>query len=368
VGDIESPVHGKNLVLSIDQRLQYLAYRELKAAIARHGAESGSVVMLDPRNGEVLAMVNQPSYNPNSRRNFKSDLYRNRAVTDVFEPGSTMKPFTVAAALEGGYVKPETVINTSPGYMGVGRHTIKDVHPYGQLTVSGVIRKSSNVGATKIAFATPPAEMGALLRGVGFGQKTNAGFPGEVSGVLRDSKTWKEIERATISFGYGLNGTALQLAQAYATFANGGLRRTATFIAGDSRSEAVRVMSPRTASQVMAMMETVTSDEGTAAKARVEGYRIAGKTGTSHKNKAGSKGYEAKDYISLFVGIAPVSDPKLVMAIMINEPRQGGHYGGQVAAPVFSRVMSGALRLLDVKPDNLPLLQAQNPPQKAGST
>jgi cell division protein FtsI (penicillin-binding protein 3) len=367
VGQIKAPVHGENLVLSLDQRLQYLAYRELKAAIAEHGAESGSVVIIDPRNGEVLAIVNQPSYNPNSRRNLKSDFFRNRAVTDVFEPGSTMKPFTVAAALEGGYVKPETVIDTGGGSIRMGRYTINDVHAYGLLNVSGVIKKSSNVGATKIAFSMPAVDFGRLLKGVGFGQSTGAGFPGEVNGVLRDAKTWKDVERATISFGYGMNATALQLAQAYATFANGGVRHNARFVAGRS-DEGVRAMSAKTAGQVLAMMETVTSDEGTAAKARVEGYRVAGKTGTSHKNKAGSKGYEASDYLSLFVGLAPVSDPRLVMAIMINEPRRGGYYGGQVAAPVFSRVMSGALRLLDIKPDNLPLLQAQNPPAKAGST
>lgn len=369
VGDVKTPTDGKNLVLSIDQRLQYLAYRELKLAMAEHDAKAGSAVVLDARNGEVLAMVNQPAYNPNSRRSLAGENTRNRAVTDVFEPGSTMKVFAAAAALDGGYVKPESVFDTGPGFLRVGNRTIHDVHQYGVLNVAGVIRKSSNVGITKIVLGIPAAAQAKVLKGAGFGQLTGAKFPGEVPGVLRDYKTWHDIERATIAYGYGVSATALQLAQGYSIFANGGALHRATFIAGgNADEEPVQVISPKTAQQMLSIMETVTSDEGTAPKARVEGYRVAGKTGTSHKNVAGGRGYESNRYLSLFVGIAPVSNPRLVMAVMINEPHRGGHYGGQVAAPVFSRVMTGAMRMLDIKPDNLPILQAQNPAQKAGNT
>jgi cell division protein FtsI (penicillin-binding protein 3) len=303
-------------------------------------------------------MVNQPSYNPNNRQKLQRQTMRNRAVTDVFEPGSTMKPFIVACALEDGRYTPETAVETAPGWFRVGRNTIKDVHNYGLLDVSGVIRKSSNVGITKIALSLPAERIWSTLSGVGFGAPTASGFPGEASGLLAGYRNWKEIEMATLSFGYGMSATPLQLAQAYATLAGGGMNRPVTFLNQETVTEGRRVISTRVAQQVIDMMEQAAGPQGTAPAAQVAGYRVAGKTGTVHKSVAG--GYAHDRYLSVFAGLAPASDPRLVMVVMVDEPGKGEYYGGQVAAPVFSRVMSGALRLLAVPPDKLPLLETRH--------
>jgi len=356
VEDVESirrPRPGKDLVLSIDRRIQYLAYRELKAAVQEHKAKSASAVVLDVDTGEVLAMVNQPSYNPNNRNRLRRQNMRNRAVTDVFEPGSTMKPFIVAAALEDGRYQPGTPINTEPGWFRVGRNTVKDVHNYGLLDVTGVIRKSSNVGITKIALSLPGEDIWSLLSGLGFGVPTHSGFPGESAGLLVGYRNWNEIETATLSFGYGMSATPLQLAQAYAVLASGGILRPATFLRQEAAPAGERILPQRVAQQVNTMLEEVTGPQGTALTARVAGYRVGGKTGTVRKSIAG--GYAEDKYLAVFAGMAPVSDPRLVMVVMVNEPDNGEYYGGQVAAPVFSKVMSGALRLMAVPPDDLPL-------------
>jgi cell division protein FtsI (penicillin-binding protein 3) len=355
VEDVErlrAPRPGKLLRLSLDRRIQYLAYRELKAAVHRHGARSGSIVVLDARRGEVLAMVNQPSFNPNNRAGLRPARTRNRAVTDVFEPGSTVKPFTVAAALKSGTVTPHTLISTSPGWYMVRGHTIQDVHDYGTLSVAKVISKSSNVGASKIALGMPAEALWEAFARVGFGALTGSGFPGESPGVVTDFTHWRKVERATLSFGYGLSVTPLQLARAYAVLANDGLAPTVSFVVSDPPQTVRRVLPEHVVRQVREMMEAVVSDQGTAPAAAVAGYRVAGKTGTVYKSTSG--GYAQHRYVSVFAGMAPAAQPELVVVVMVNEPTRGGHYGGVVAAPVFSRVMSGALRLLDITPDALP--------------
>jgi cell division protein FtsI (penicillin-binding protein 3) len=361
IEDVESirrPRPGKDLSLSIDRRIQYLAYRELLAAMKEHDARSASAVVLDVRTGEILAMVNQPSYNPNNRQRLNRQTLRNRAVTDVFEPGSTMKPFIVACALADGPYTPETPVDTAPGWFRVGRNTVRDVHDYGLLDVAGVIRKSSNVGITKIALSLPAERIWSTLSGVGFGKATASGFPGEASGLLANYRTWKEFATATLAFGYGVSVTPLQLAQAYATLAAGGVRRPVTFLRQDAPPEGRRVISRRIAQQVVGMLEQAAGPEGTAPAAQVTGYRVAGKTGTVHKSVAG--GYAHDKYLSVFAGLAPASDPRLVMVVMVDEPGKGDYYGGLVAAPVFSRVMSGALRLMAIPPDKLPLLETRH--------
>ncbi|MGD2074169.1 MAG: penicillin-binding protein 2 [Gammaproteobacteria bacterium] len=357
VENIRSARPGKALKLSVDRRIQYLAYRELKAAVRKHRARSGSMVVLDSSTGEVLAMVNQPSFNPNNRSRLKASRLRNRAVTDVFEPGSTMKPFVIAAALQSGRYSPATQIDTSPGLFRVGRHTIRDMHDYGVLDLTGVIRKSSNVAASKIALALEPEALWQLLSKAGFGVSTGSGFPGEADGYLAGFRRWRDIERATLSYGYGLSVTAVQLAQAYSVFANDGDRLPVTLLRREEPVRPTRVFSPAVARAVRTMMETVVKEGGTAPLAAVEGYRVAGKTGTVHKSVAG--GYADDRYLSVFAGMAPASNPRLVAVVLINEPSNGEHYGGLVAGPVFSRVMAGALRLLNVAPDDAPLLQTQ---------
>ncbi len=357
VENIRSARPGKTLKLSIDRRIQYLAYRELKAAVRKHGARSGTLVVLDSASGEVLAMVNQPSFNPNSRTRLKADRMRNRAVTDVFEPGSTMKPFVIAAALESGRYRPATTIDTSPGTFRVGRHTVRDMHDYGVLDMTGVLRKSSNVAASKIALTLEPERFWASLSGTGFGVSTGSGFPGEADGYLADFHRWREIERATLSYGYGLSATAMQLAQAYGVFANDGYRVPVTLLNREEPAQKIPVFSPAVARTVRTMMESVVHKGGTAPQAAVQGYRVAGKTGTVHKSVAG--GYADDRYLSLFAGMAPASNPRLVAVVVINEPSKGDHYGGLVAGPVFSSVMAGALRLLNVTPDDAPLLQTE---------
>ncbi len=351
---INEPVPGHNLKISLDRRIQYLAYRELKATVQESHAASGSAVILDVNSGEVLAMVNQPTYNPNNRDSLRSSHYRNRAVTDVFEPGSTVKPFTIAMALESGKYRPDTLINTAPGTLRLGPNTIHDTHDYGLINVSTVIAKSSNVGASKIALSLPADHLWNMFHKVGFGSVSGGDFPGETAGTLPDYHRWYPIDHATFSFGYGLSVSTLQLARAYMVLADGGVLKPVSFVPVDQPPEGERVMSAKTARQVITMMDGVVSDEGTGERARVPGYHVAGKTGTVRKSIPG--GYAEDKYVALFAGMIPATRPRLVMVVMINDPRSQQFYGGSVAAPVFSRVMSEAMRLLDIAPDDLPSL------------
>ncbi len=348
---LQAPRPGENLRLSLDRRIQYLAYRELKAAVRRHRAKGGSLVVLDVATGEVLAMVNQPSVNPNDRRALRSDALRNRAVTDLFEPGSTVKPFVVAAALAGGDYTVDTPVDTSPGTLRVGRKTVHDVRDYGLIDVARVIQKSSNVGIAKIALSLPRERVWEVYNDVGFGVATESGFPGEPDGRLPFFSEWTPLSQATLAFGYGLAVTPLQLAQAYAVLAADGVLRRPRFLHQPGPVEGRRVIDAAVAVRVRALLEGTVSPEGTAVKAAIPAYRVAGKTGTVRKSAAG--GYREDAYLAWFAGMAPASRPRLVAVVVIDEP-QGRYYGGQVAAPVFSRVMAGALRLLDVPPDGLP--------------
>jgi cell division protein FtsI (penicillin-binding protein 3) len=349
VENIRSPSPGKDLVTSLDRRLQFLAYRELKAAVNKHRAHSGSAVILDARTGEILAMVNSPSYNPNAPRNSHRGSLRNRAVTDVFEAGSTMKPFTVAAALDNERIKPDSPIDVTPGQLKVGRYLVRDHRNYGMIDVATVLRKSSNVGASKIALSMEPETLWSVYSHLGFGETSGSQFPGESSGRLPYFTDWSPFEQATLSFGYGLSVTPLQLARAYSVLANDGIRLPVSLLKLDRVPEGERVLRKSTARSVVKMLETVVSDEGSAPLAAIPGYRVAGKTGTAKKAVAG--GYAEDKYLSLFVGMAPASDPRLVMVVMIDEPQGKDYYGGLVAAPVFAKVMSGALRLLNIPPD-----------------
>ncbi|MEW8626025.1 MAG: penicillin-binding protein 2 [Candidatus Thiodiazotropha sp.] len=349
VENIQSPAPGKDLTLSIDRRLQFLAYRELKAAVAKHRARSGSVVILDAQNGEILAMVNSPAYNPNDLQDRRSSKLRNRTVTDVFEPGSTIKPFAVAAAMEQGKFRPTTPIDVSPGYMKVGRYLVRDHRNYGMIDVATVLRKSSNVGASKIALSMPPETLWQLYTKLGFGVSPESLFPGESSGRLPHFSDWSSFEQATLSFGYGLSVTPLQLARAYAVLANDGERLPVSLLKLEEQPAGERVLRQSTARSVVSMLESVVTRDGSAPLAAVPGYRVAGKTGTAKKSVAG--GYAEDKYLSLFVGMAPATRPRLVMAVFIDEPRGEEYYGGAVAGPVFSKVMSGALRLMNIPPD-----------------
>ncbi|RKZ70872.1 MAG: penicillin-binding protein 2 [Gammaproteobacteria bacterium] len=357
IESITTPDPGNELVLSIDRRVQYLAYRELKSAVNHHKARAGTLVMLDVKTGEIIAMVGQPSYNPNNRTGLKSGHYRNRAVTDVFEPGSTLKPFTIATALESGLYDLNSTIDTRPGFFKVGDHTIRDHRDYGVIDLATVIKKSSNIGASKIALSLEPLDFWTILANVGFGQVTGSGFPGEASGYLNPYNNWSEVEQATMSFGYGVSTTALQLAQAYMPFATDGMMLPVSFLKVTEPVTASRVFSAGVARQVRAMLETVVQKGGTGSRAFVEGYRVAGKTGTVHKTVVG--GYSEDRYLSLFAGMAPASNPRLIAVVIIDEPKGDEYYGGLVAAPVFANVMAGALRLLDVPPDDLPVLNRQ---------
>ncbi|MFT5132987.1 MAG: cell division protein FtsI (penicillin-binding protein 3) [Gammaproteobacteria bacterium] len=351
VESIEPASPGKSLELSIDRRIQYLAYRELKAAVTFHRARAGMLVMLDVNTGEVMAMVNQPSYNPNNRSGFKSNHFRNRTTTDVFEPGSTLKPFTIAAALQSGLYDRTSRIETAPGYLRVSGHTIKDHQNYGNLDLTNILKKSSNVGASKIALALGPEKIWEMYANIGFGQSTGSGFPGESSGLLNGYRNWSEVELATMSFGHGIAVTALQLAQAYSVLANNGVLHPVSFQKVTGPVEGRQVLPVGVVENVKLMLETVVQQGGTGLRAAVKGYRVAGKTGTAHKAVAG--GYAEDRYMSVFAGMAPVSRPKLVMVVAIDEPQSGEHYGGLVAAPVFSKVMQGALRILNVAPDDM---------------
>ena len=352
VEDVESirpPQEGKDIVLALDSKLQYLAYSHLKQALQEHRAKAGGVVVLDARSGEVLALANLPSYNPNNRVKLVGAQLRNRALTDSFEPGSTLKPFTAALALDAGTVRFDTPIQTAPGKMTIGSATISDAHVHGVLTVAQVIQKSSNIGSAKLALALKPEEMWAMFDSLGFGAPLKLGFPGEVGGRLRPAKSWKPIEQATMAYGHGISVTLIQLARAYQVFARDGdlvplslARLNVPPLTGK------QVFSAQTAREVRAMLEMAVQPGGTAPKAQIAGYRVAGKTGTAHKVEGGAY---ANKYVASFVGFAPASEPRLIVAVMIDEPSNGKHYGGDVAAPVFAQVMAGSLRTLGVAPD-----------------
>ena len=362
VESIRTPQNGQTVRLSIDARIQYLAYRELKSAVAAQRARAGGIVVLDVTNGEVLAMANVPTYNPNNRGKLDPRRTRNRALTDLFEPGSTLKPFTVAAALEAGTVTPESVIQTAPGELTIGDRTIHDAHSQGALTVAQVIQKSSNVGAAKMALGLKPEALWTVFSRVGFGAPPHSGFPGEVSGRLRAYASWRPIEQATMSYGHGISVSLLQLARAYLVFATDGEFKPVTLIKREGPVHGEQAIAPETARQIRRMLEMAVSPGGTAPRAQIIGYRVAGKTGTAHKLEGAS--YAPNKYVSAFIGFAPASAPRLIVAVMIDEPSAGQYYGGAVAAPVFKQVMSGALRFLGVTPD-APLDNVVLPPPDA---
>ena len=344
---------GENLRLSIDLRVQYAAYRALKAAVQKHHAKSGSVVVLDVITGEVLAMVNQPSFNPNDRSHLKSDSTRNRAMTDIMEPGSTVKPFTILAALESGKFSADSVISTSPGYLKVDYKTFVDPSNYGDLKLAGVLSRSSQVGTTKVALALDPDSTRELFQRVGFGEAVGSGFPGETTGRLPAYRKWDPVTQATFAFGYGLSVSSLQLARAYAVLANDGVRREVSLVALESEPESVRVVDSEISQQVRHMLRAASGLKGTGKRAMIDGYSVGGKTGTLHKVKPGG-GYDQSRYMSAFAGLSPIENPRLVTVVVIDEPRDGHYFGGLVAAPVFSDVTGNALRLLQVTPDQMP--------------
>ncbi len=358
VEPIQAPKAGRDLVLSIDKRIQNLAYRNLLSAVKHNRARSGSAVVLDARTGEVLAMVNQPSYNPNNRADRVGSRFRNRAVTDVFEPGSTAKPFTIAAALGSGRFDTGSLVDTAPGQIKVGKYLVKDSRNHGKIDLTTIVQKSSNVGASKIALALPPEELWKTFSRFGFGEVSGAGFPGEASGVLNHYFDWGEVHTATLSYGYGISVTALQLARAYAAIANDGKLPEVTFEVVDGSAPAVRVVSEEVSLKLRRMLETVVTLGGTGIRAQLDGYRVAGKTGTVRK--VTPDGYSEDRYVAMFAGMAPMSSPRIVTVVVIDEPGAGEYYGGRVAAPVFADITQGALRLLGVAPDDrsLPLRQA----------
>ncbi|MEW9899405.1 penicillin-binding protein 2 [Chitinivorax sp. PXF-14] len=349
VSSVVKPQDGQTLTLSIDRNLQYLAYRELKQAVDVNKAKAGGLVMLDAKTGEVLALANIPSYNPNNRGAIDPARKRNRALTDLYEPGSTMKPITAAAALEAGTFKPTTIIDTQGGRMSIGPATIHDAHPHGALTVEQVIQVSSNVGAAKMALSLGHEYHSDFLHSLGFGQVPHTGFPGEAAGRVRPWKTWRPIEQATMSYGHGISVSLIQMAHAYMVFANHGEIKPISFIKQVAPPPGKQVIKPETADAVKKMLEMVTQPGGTATRAQVVGYRVGGKTGTANKLEGG--GYSKNKYVSSFVGLAPASDPRLIVAVMIDEATAGQYYGGTVAAPVFANVMGGALRILGVPND-----------------
>jgi cell division protein FtsI (penicillin-binding protein 3) len=349
VGEAVPPVDGEDLQLSIDSKVQFFAYQKLRDAVLEHKAKAGSVVVLDAQSGEILALANYPSYSPDKRVNLSGEQLRNRALTDTFEPGSTMKPFAVALALEKGLVKPETPIQTAPGRITITGSTITDAHPHGVLTVNEVIQKSSNVGTVKMAMQMQPREMWEMYAQVGFGQKPQLPFPGVVSGRLRPYKTWRPIEQATMSYGYGISGSLFQVARAYTVFARDGEVVPATLMKADNQVQGVRVISAENAKAMRKMLQMAAGPGGTAQKAQTMGYSVGGKTGTAHKQEG--KGYAGKKYRGFFVGMAPIEAPRIVVAVMIDEPSNGRYFGGDVAAPVFSQTVQQTLRLMGVQPD-----------------
>jgi len=352
VESIRPARHGKELRTSIDLRIQYLAYRTLKAAIQSYNAESGSVVVLDVQTGEVLAMVNQPTYNPNDRSQFSAERYRNRAITDIFEPGSSIKPLVVAAALESGDFRPSSIIDTAPGHVTVGTKLIEDRRNLGRVSLTTILARSSNVGVTKLAMSLQPDQLWQTMTRFGLGSLTSSSFPGESAGLLTHYSHWQPISQATLAYGYGISVTPLQLAQAYATLGSGGRMFPVSLVALDQPGDGDQVIAPDTATAVRRMLEEVVRPGGTGTKAAVTGYRIAGKTGTAWKFAAG--GYSEDKYISIFAGLAPASDPRLAAVVVIDEPAGELYYGSDVAAPVFADVMSESLRLLAIPPDALP--------------
>ena len=349
VGETVPPVDGQDLQLSIDSKVQFFAYQKLRDAVLEHKAKAGSVVVLDAQSGEILALANYPSYSPDKRVNLSGEQLRNRALTDTFEPGSTMKPFAVALALEKGLVKPETPIQTAPGRITITGSTITDAHPHGVLTVNEVIQKSSNVGTVKMAMQMQAREMWEMFAQVGFGQKPQLPFPGVVSGRLRPYKTWRPIEQATMSYGYGISGSLFQVARAYTVFARDGEVVPATLMKAEHQVAGVRVISAENAKAMRKMLQMAAGPGGTAQKAQTMGYSVGGKTGTAHKQEG--KGYAGKKYRGFFVGMAPIEAPRIVVAVMIDEPSNGRYYGGDVAAPVFSQTVQQTLRLMGVQPD-----------------
>jgi len=349
VGDQIPPVEGRDLQLSIDSKVQFFAYQKLREAVVENKAQAGSVVVLDVLTGEVLALANYPSYSPAKRSNLTGAQLRNRALTDTFEPGSTMKPFSIALALEKGLVKPESIIQTAPGKITISGSTITDAHPHGALTVNEVIQKSSNVGTVKLAMQMQPHEMWEMFSQVGLGQKPQVPFPGVVSGRLRAYKTWRPIEQATMSYGYGLSASLFQLARAYSVFARDGSLVPVTLLKTAQQVEGVKVFEPRHAREVLHMLYLAAGPGGTAPKAQTMGYSVGGKTGTAHKQEG--KGYAARKYRGFFVGVAPIDKPRIVVAVMIDEPSNGKYFGGDVAAPVFAETVQQTLRMLGVQPD-----------------
>lgn len=349
IGDEIPPEDGRDLQLSIDSKVQYFAYQRLREAVIDNKAAAGSVVVLDAQSGDVLALANYPSYAPEKRNNFNAHLMRNRALTDTFEPGSTMKPFVIALAMEKGLVKAETPVDTSPGKVNMYGITIKDAHPHGVISVSEVIQKSSNIGTVKIAMKMPPKDMWEMYTQLGFGKKPQVPFPGAVAGRLRPYKTWRPMEQATMSYGYGLSTSLFQLAQAYTVFARDGEVVPVSLIKREDKVLGVRAISSQNAIAVRTMLNLVTGPGGTAPKAQTMGYSVGGKTGTAHKQEG--KGYADKKYRGFFVGMAPIENPRIVVAVMIDEPTNGHYFGGEVAAPVFSATVQQTLRMLGVQPD-----------------
>jgi cell division protein FtsI (penicillin-binding protein 3) len=352
VESIRAAQHGSDLVLSIDSKIQSLAYGALKGAVERHRAKAGAIIVIDAKSGEILALANAPSFNPNNRTKLSGAQLRNRVITDLFEPGSTLKPFTIALAMETGKVTSSTVVHTAPGRMTLANYTIRDVHPAPQMTMAQVLARSSNVGAAKVALALPREAMGEFYRRVGFGSAPELGFPGAAAGKVRPYKSWRPIEQATLGYGMGMSLSLAQLARAYTVFARDGELVALTLVKTGAVAGGEKVLSAETARAVRAMLELAVQPSATGPRARIMGWRVAGKTGTAHKQENG--GYAPDKYLSSFAGLAPVSAPRLVVAVMIDEPSAGGHYGGAVAAPVFAQVMQGALRLLNV-PHDAPL-------------
>jgi cell division protein FtsI (penicillin-binding protein 3) len=352
VESIRPARHGKDLRTSIDLRIQYLAYRTLKGAIQSYNAESGSIVVLDVQTGEVLAMVNQPTYNPNDRSQFSAERYRNRAITDIFEPGSSIKPLVIAAALESGDFRPSSIIDTAPGHVTIGAKRIEDSRNLGRVSLTTILARSSNVGVTKLAMSLQPDQLWQTMTRFGLGSLTSSSFPGESAGLLTHYSHWQPISQATLAYGYGISVTPLQLVQAYAALGSDGRMFPVSLVALDQASEGEQVIAPDTATAVRRMLEEVVRPGGTGTKAAVTGYRIAGKTGTAWKFAAG--GYSEDKYISIFAGLAPASDPRLAAVVVIDEPAGELYYGSDVAAPVFANVMTESLRLLAVPPDALP--------------
>jgi cell division protein FtsI (penicillin-binding protein 3) len=349
IGELVPPIEGKDLQLSIDSKVQYFAYQRLREAVLQNKASAGSVVVLDAQSGDVLALANYPSYMPDKRSNLSGAQLRNRALTDTFEPGSTMKPLIVGLAMEKGLVKPETVIDTAPGKVSMYGMTVSDAHPHDTLSVSEVIQKSSNIGTVKIAMKMPAKDMWEMYTQVGFGQKPQVPFPGAVAGRLRPYKNWRPVEQATMSYGYGLSTSLFQLAQAYTMLARDGEMAPVSLLKYQDKVSGVRVMSAKHAAQVRNMLHLVTGPGGTAPKAQTMGYSVGGKTGTAHK--LDGKKYAEKKYRGFFVGMAPIDNPRIVVAVMIDEPTGGFYFGGDVAAPVFSQTVQQTLRMLEVQPD-----------------